>query len=136
MSKSYNNAIFLRDNKDRVVNKVRSMPTDPARVRRNDPGNPEVCPVWDLHKVYSSVDTRDWVKQGCVSASIGCLDCKAPLIDEILNEQDAHAAKAQPYVDDPSFLHKVVADGCERAKDVASDTMNTVRNFVGTGGYR
>ncbi len=136
MSKSYGNAIFLRDDKDRISREVRSMPTDPARVRRHDPGNPEVCPVWDLHKVYSNQEVCDWVRQGCTSASIGCLDCKAPLIDQILSEQQAHADKAQPYLEDPGYLADVVRDGCERARAVAIDTMNEVRKYVGTGGYR
>ncbi len=136
MSKSYKNAIYLRDDKDRVAKEIRSMPTDPARVRRYDPGNPDVCPVWDLHKVYSKPATCDWVREGCTSATIGCLDCKAPLIDEVLAEQDVHAHRAQQYIEDQSYLARVIDDGCEKARAVAADTMSEVRKFVGTGDYR
>lgn len=136
MSKSYGNAIYLRDDPVRITNLIKSMPTDPARIRRNDPGTPEKCPVWDLHKIYSDKDQQDWLSQGCRTASIGCLDCKKPLIDEILREQLAHKERARPYIEDKAFLNKVIADGCERAGVVAEETMGDVRRYVGTGGYR
>ena len=135
MSNSYNNAIYLRDDLDRVSKAVKSMPTDPARVRRDDPGDPEKCPVWDLHKIYSDEDVKSWVCEGCKTASIGCLDCKEPLIDEILKEQKEHAEKARPFVEEPDYLRKTVADGCERAGIVAEATMSEVRRYVGTSGY-
>ncbi len=136
MSKSYGNAIYLRDNRDRINKSVRSMPTDPARVRRNDPGNPEKCPVWDLHKIYTEETTKKWIREGCTTGSIGCLDCKAPLIDSLLQEQERHAERAKPYIEDQGFLKRVIADGCERAGAVAEATMSEVRRHVGTAGYR
>ncbi len=136
MSKSYGNAIFLRDEPDRITKLIRSMPTDPARIRRNDPGNPEKCPVWDLHKIYSDSDQKNWVCEGCTTASIGCLDCKEPLIGHILDEQAQHKESARPYIEDKSYLNKVIAEGCERAGAVAEETMTDVRRYVGTGGYR
>ncbi len=136
MSKSYGNAIYLRDEPNRIDKLIRSMPTDPARVRRNDPGDPGKCPVWDLHKVYSAEDEKKWVSEGCKSASIGCLDCKKPLIGHILDEQEQHMERARAYIEDRSYLNKVIADGCERAGAVAEETMSEVRRYVGTGGYR
>ena len=136
MSKSYDNAIYLRDDPDRVNKVVRGMRTDPARVRRTDPGTPEKCPVWDLHKIYSDDSTKNWVQEGCTSASIGCLDCKAPLIEALLHEQNQHAERAKPYIEDMGFLKKVIADGCERAGAAAEATMSDVRRYVGTAGYR
>ena len=136
MSKSYGNAIYLRDDPDRITKLIRSMPTDPARVRRNDPGDPEKCPVWDLHKIYSDTAQKQWVCEGCTTASIGCLDCKDPLIAHVLDEQEAHKERARPYVEDKGYLQKVIAEGCERAGAVAEDTMTEVRRYVGTGGYR
>ncbi len=136
MSKSYGNAIFLRDDPDRITKLVRSMPTDPARIRRNDPGDPEKCPVWELHKIYSDDEQKNWVRTGCTTAGIGCLDCKGPLIEHILDEQKQHKERARPYLEDRGYLTRVIADGCERAGAVAEETMNDVRHYVGTGGYR
>ncbi len=136
MSKSYGNAIYLRDDPNRIEKSIRSMPTDPARIRRNDPGDPKKCPVFDLHVIYSSEEVREWVCEGCTTAAIGCLECKTPLIDEILKEQRDHAERARPYIEDPDFLKRVIADGCERAGAVAEATMNDVRRYVGTSGYR
>ncbi len=136
MSKSYGNAIYLRDDPQRITKSIRSMPTDPARVRRNDPGNPEKCPVWEFHKIYSSDEVKKWVCEGCTTAAIGCLDCKSPVIDALLEEQAQHAERAKPYIEDQGFLRKVIADGCERAGAVAEATMSDVRRYVGTAGYR
>lgn len=136
MSKSYGNAIFLRDDPDRITKLIRSMPTDPARVRRNDPGDPEKCPVWELHKIYSDDAQKKWICEGCTSASIGCLDCKEPLIEHILDEQMSHKEKARPYMEDKAYLQKVIAEGCERAGAVAEETMADVRRYIGTGDYR
>ena len=131
MSKSYNNTIQLRDDPERLEKTLRAMPTDPARVRRTDPGDPEKCPVWQFHQIYSSDDTRDWVVQGCTTAGIGCLDCKQPLIDELLKEQAMLRERAEPYVNDPTLVNNIIADGCERAREVAEETMQEVRENIG-----
>ena len=131
MSKSYGNAIALREDKDSVTKKVRTMPTDPARVRRTDPGDPEKCPVWQLHRVYSDDTTRDWVVRGCKSAGIGCLECKQPVIDAILKEQEPMRERAQLYLDDPSLVRAIVADGCDKARKLAQETMRDVREAMG-----
>ncbi|MCS6763183.1 MAG: tryptophan--tRNA ligase [Candidatus Protistobacter heckmanni] len=131
MSKSYGNAIALREDKDSIMKKVRTMPTDPARVRRTDPGDPEKCPVWQLHKVYSDDATRDWAQKGCRSAGIGCLECKQPVIESILREQQPIMERAQKYLDDPSLLRAIVADGCDKARKVAQETMREVRESLG-----
>ncbi len=131
MSKSYGNTIALRENSESVTKKVRTMPTDPARVRRSDAGDPERCPVWQLHQVYSDQDTRDWVVKGCKSAGIGCLECKQPVIDAIIKEQEPMHERAQPYLDDPSLLRAIIADGCDVARKLAQETMRDVREAMG-----
>ncbi|MFC1680904.1 tryptophan--tRNA ligase [Pseudomonadota bacterium] len=135
MSKSYKNIIALRDDPDRVEKGLRSMPTDPARKRRNDPGDPEKCPVWELHKVYTGEDVHKWVNEGCRSAAIGCIDCKQPLIDAVLAEQRVIHERAKQYSDDPTLVRGIIAEGCEKAKEVAEETMEEVRNSVGLGYY-
>ena len=135
MSKSYNNTIALRDDPKRVEQGLKVMPTDPARKRRNDPGEPEKCPVWDLHKVYTGKDVHEWVQEGCRSAKIGCLDCKGPLIEAILKEQEQMRDRAKQYSDDPTLVRNIIADGCERAREVAEDTLEEVRSCVGLGYY-
>ncbi len=107
------------------------MPTDPARVRRTDPGNPAHCPLWQFHLVYSDQTTKDWAQQGCQSASIGCLDCKQPVIDAILREQQPMFERAQQYLDDPSLLRSIIADGSDKARKVAQETMRDVREAMG-----
>jgi tryptophanyl-tRNA synthetase len=131
MSKSYDNTIGLREPPDSVVKKIRTMPTDPARVRRTDPGEPEKCPVWQLHLVYSDEPRKQWVLQGCRSAGIGCLQCKQPVIDAILEEQQPMRERVEPYVKDPLLLNSIVADGCERARKLAQETMRDVRSVMG-----
>lgn len=131
MSKSYNNTIFLREDPDSVTKKIRTMQTDPARVRRTDPGDPGKCPVWQFHVVYSDDPRREWVQQGCRSAGIGCLECKQPVIDAIVAEQDVMRERAQPYIEDPSLIRNVIADGCERARKHAQETMRDVRESMG-----
>ena len=131
MSKSYGNAILMREDPAEVAKKVRTMQTDPARVRRTDPGNPENCPVWPLHRIYSNDDTRKWVVQGCTTAGIGCLECKQPVIDAIVREQAPIIERAQKFVDDPSLVRNIVADGCERARKLAEETMRDVREAMG-----
>ncbi len=131
MSKSYGNVILMREEPKALTEKIRRMMTDPARVRRSDPGEPERCPVWELHKIYSSADTQAWAAHGCRTAGIGCLDCKQPVIDTMLAEQLPWRERAQPYLDDPSLLRSIVADGCDRARAAAQETMREVRAAMG-----
>ncbi len=131
MSKSYGNTIDMRDDEKTVSEKVRKMPTDPARVRRNDPGDPEKCPVWSLHQVYSDETTRRWVVEGCKSAGIGCLECKQPVIDGIITELKPMRERAAPFEEDPTLAKNILADGCEKARDVAEETMRDVRDAMG-----
>jgi tryptophanyl-tRNA synthetase len=131
MSKSYNNTIALREEPDSIVQKMRKMPTDPARVRRADVGNPDRCPVWQLHEVYSDDPCRAWVQKGCTTAAIGCLECKQPLIDAVLAEQKIFLERAKPYEDDPDLLRSIVADGSEKAREMAKQTMRDVREAMG-----
>lgn len=131
MSKSYGNTINLREDAESVTRKVRTMQTDPARMRRTDPGEPERCPVWQLHKIYSDESTLGWAQQGCRSAGIGCLECKQPVLEAILAEQEVLHEGAQPYLDDPSLVRSIIADGCERARKLAQETMRDVREAMG-----
>jgi tryptophanyl-tRNA synthetase len=131
MSKSYNNTINLREDPASVVKKIRTMPTDPARVRRNDPGDPNKCPLWQFHLVYSNTETREWAYNGCTTAGIGCLDCKQPVIDAILAEQGPMRERAQMYEEDPTLVRNIIADGCERADKLAQETMRDVREAMG-----
>jgi tryptophanyl-tRNA synthetase len=131
MSKSYGNTIGLREDPDSVAAKLRTMQTDPARVRRSDPGDPEKCPVWDLHKLYSSAETQAWVQQGCRTAGIGCLDCKKPLIDRVVEEITAMRQRAQEYEESPDLVRGIIAEGCEKARGVAGQTMNDVKQAMG-----
>ncbi|MEO5699421.1 MAG: tryptophan--tRNA ligase [Casimicrobiaceae bacterium] len=131
MSKSYGNAILLREEPDEVTRKIRTMQTDPARVRRTDPGDPAKCPVFGLHNVYSDQATQQWVVQGCTTAGIGCLECKQPVIDAVIREQQPIRERAQRYLDDPALVRNIVADGCERARKLAEETMRDVRGAMG-----
>ena len=131
MSKSYDNTITLREGEASVSKKIRTMPTDPARIRRSDPGDPAKCPVWQLHLVYSNEQTKQWAMQGCKSAGIGCIECKQPVIDAVLAEQRPMRERAQLYLDDPSLVRNIIADGCEKARKLASETMRDVREAMG-----
>ncbi|MBV6475774.1 MAG: tryptophan--tRNA ligase [Rhodocyclaceae bacterium] len=131
MSKSYNNTISLRESADSVTRKIRTMQTDPARVRRTDAGDPDKCPVWQFHLVYSDEGTKQWVQQGCRSAGIGCIECKHPVIDAVLKEQEPMHERAQAYIDDPTLVRNIIADGCERAGKLAAETMRDVRAAMG-----
>ena len=131
MSKSYGTAILLREDPASITQKVRTMQTDPARVHRSDPGTPEKCPVWSLHKIYSDQARQAWVQRGCTTAGIGCLECKQPVIDAIIAEQEPIKERAQKYLDDPSLVRAIVADGCERARKLAEETMRDVREVMG-----
>ena len=133
MSKSYANTISLREDPAAVEQKLKTMPTDPARVRRSDPGNPEKCPVWEFHKVYSDDKTRQWVDQGCRSAGIGCLECKRPVIDAVLAELKPIQERVAEFTRDPLTVRSIVEDGCKRARDVAEETLVEVRNAMGLG---
>lgn len=131
MSKSYDNTIRMREEPDKVVKKLKTMQTDPARVRRTDPGDPDKCPVWDLHKIYSDEEKKSWVQEGCRSAGIGCLDCKQPLIDRVVAEIEGFRAQAKEYQDNPEFVRSIIAEGCEEARDEARDTLDDVRQAMG-----
>lgn len=131
MSKSYGNTIPLREEPAVVEQSLRTMPTDPARVRLTDPGDPGKCPVWQLHEVYSDDDTRNWVQEGCRSAGIGCLDCKQPVIEAVLNELAPIRERAAEFVDNPKLVRNIIAEGNEAARDVAQDTLEEVREAMG-----
>jgi len=131
MSKSYGNTISLRENPAAVEEKIKTMPTDPARVRRKDPGNPDKCPVWGLHEVYSDEQQKKWVQEGCRSASIGCLDCKQPVIDAILKEQAPIRERAKEYQQDLDTVKGIINAGCDAARDVARETLDEVREAMG-----
>jgi len=131
MSKSYNNTISLREPIDVVAKKIKTMPTDPARIRRTDPGDPAKCPVWQLHEVYSDEKTKEWVQTGCKSASIGCIECKQPVIDGVVNELTPIQARAAEYAEDPTLVKNIVAEGCEKARKLARETMREVRDVMG-----
>jgi len=131
MSKSYGNGIAMREDKASIEHKVKTMPTDPARIKRTDAGNPDVCPVWQFHKIYSSTETQTWVRQGCTTAGIGCIECKRPVIESILAEQQPMLARAEPYVANPKLVREIVDAGTERARSVARATMHDVRGAMG-----
>jgi len=131
MSKSYNNTIALRDDPADIEQKLRTMPTDPARIRRTDPGDPAKCPVWEFHKIYSDQSTRDWVMDGCKSANIGCVDCKQPVIDNLLADLKPMQERAAEYDSDPNLVKRILAEGGEEARSVAQDTLSEVRAAMG-----
>jgi tryptophanyl-tRNA synthetase len=131
MSKSYGNTIALRENVESVSKKIRTMQTDPQRVRRTDAGDPEKCPVWQFHKIYSSDEVQTWVQGGCRSAGIGCIECKQPVIDAVLKEQEPMRERAKMYEDDPQLVTNIIADGCEKARKLAQETMRDVREAIG-----
>jgi tryptophanyl-tRNA synthetase len=131
MSKSYGNTIGLREEPEEVERKLRTMPTDPARVRRTDPGDPEKCPVWQFHRMYSDESTREWVQTGCRSAGIGCVECKQPVIEAVLAELAPIRAKIAGYEENPEAVDVILAEGRERARDAARETMEDVREAMG-----
>ena len=130
MSKSYGNTIGLREEPGSVEKKLRGMVTDPARVRRSDPGDPDKCPVWDLHKIYSDERTQAWVQSGCRTAGIGCLDCKKPVIESVLKQLEGFRQRAREFEENPEVVRGIVAEGCERAREAARATMVEVREAV------
>lgn len=131
MSKSYNNTIALRDEPRDIEHKLRTMPTDPARVRRTDPGDPAKCPVFQLHQVYSDESRQQWVRDGCSSAGIGCLDCKQPIIDAVLTELAPIRERARQFEEDPQLVRNILQQGGEAAGDVADETLNEVKSAIG-----
>ena len=131
MSKSYANTIGLREDTDSVSKKIRTMQTDPQRVRRTDPGDPDKCPVWQFHVIYSNTEVKDWVQKGCRSAGIGCIECKQPVIEAVLKEQEPMRERARAYEEDPQLVRNIIADGCERARKLAQETMRDVREAMG-----
>ena len=131
MSNSYNHAIAIREDKASIEQKIKRMPTDPARIKRTDAGDPARCPVWQFHKVYSNAETQAWADQGCRSAGIGCLDCKQPIIDAVLREQQPMLERAEPYVTNPAIVREIIDAGTDRARAVAQETMRDVRAAIG-----
>jgi tryptophanyl-tRNA synthetase len=131
MSKSYGNTITMREDADSITKKIRTMQTDPARVRRTDAGDPDKCPVWQFHQIYSGDDVKTWVQAGCRSAGIGCIECKQPVIDAVLREQEPMRERARMYEEDPQLVKNIIADGCEKARKLAQETMRDVREAIG-----
>jgi tryptophanyl-tRNA synthetase len=131
MSKSYGNTIALREDEESIRRKIRTMQTDPQRVRRTDPGDPEKCPVWQFHQIYSNDEVKVWVQQGCRSAGIGCIECKQPVIEGVLKEQEPMRERARMYEEDPQLVKNIIADGCEKARKLAQETMRDVREAIG-----
>jgi len=130
MSKSYDNTIALRDDPQVIEKKLKTMPTDPARVRLTDPGDPAKCPVWQLHEVYSDENVLEWVNEGCRTAGIGCIDCKQPIIDSVLKELKPIQDRAKEFEEQPDLVRSVINEGCEKARDIAKDTMTDVRRSM------
>jgi tryptophanyl-tRNA synthetase len=131
MSKSYENTISLREPLEQVEKKISTMPTDPARVRLTDPGDPSKCPVWQLHEVYSDDETKSWASAGCRSAGIGCLECKKPVSDAIVAELEPIQQRAAQYEKDPDTVRSIIAEGCEAARETARETLHDVRSAMG-----
>ena len=131
MSKSYKNTISLREPLEEVEKKIRTMPTDPARVRLKDPGDPQKCPVWQLHQTYSDEKIRNWVTEGCKKAGIGCLECKKPVINAVIEELEPIQKESEQYVKDPDMVRSIIAEGNETARDRAKETLVEVRAAMG-----
>lgn len=136
MSKSYNNIISLRDDKKEVELKIKKMPTDPARVKISDPGDPKKCPVWQLHEVYSSANTKEFIIDSCKNAKIGCIECKKPLIDSINEELEPIQEKIKEYQSKSKYVQEVIFSGCDKARSVAKKTMEDVRDAMGIINYQ
>ena len=131
MSKSYENMISLRDEPKVITQKIKKMPTDPARVKLSDPGDPNKCPVWQMHQAYSSQDTLDWVVEGCTKAKIGCIECKGPVIDSVISELGPMQERIAKYQSNPNLIQEIIFDGSERARSVAKNTLEEVRDAMG-----
>jgi tryptophanyl-tRNA synthetase len=131
MSKSYHNTIGLRESPSEIEKKIRTMPTDPARVRRTDPGDPQKCPVWQFHQVYSNDEIKVWVKNSCQTAAIGCLECKQPIIQSILAELAPIQERVQHYLAESESVRSIITEGCEKARATARETLEEVRQVMG-----
>nr|AAR37918.1 tryptophanyl-tRNA synthetase [uncultured marine bacterium 560] len=131
MSKSYENMISLRDEPEVITQKIKTMPTDPARIKLSDPGDPNKCPVWQIHQIYSPQDTLDWVVEGCTKAKIGCIECKGPLIDSVISELEPMQERIAKYQSNPNLIQEIIFDGSERARSVAKNTLEEVRDAMG-----
>lgn len=131
MSKSYDNTITLRDSDDQIQHKIRTMQTDPARVRRTDPGDPLKCPVWQFHEIYSTDEIKSWVQTGCKSAGIGCVECKQPVIEQVQAELRPIRIRCKDYAESPEVVLSLLAEGAEKARDIARETIEEVREAMG-----
>jgi tryptophanyl-tRNA synthetase len=131
MSKSYANMISLRDKPEVVTQKIKKMPTDPARIKLSDPGDPNKCPVWQMHQIYSTKDTLDWVVEGCTQAKIGCIECKGPVIDSVITELGPIQERIAKYQSNSNLIQEIIFDGSERARSVAKNTLEEVRDVMG-----
>jgi tryptophanyl-tRNA synthetase len=130
MSKSYGNAVYLKDPPEIVREKIKPMVTDPARKRRTDPGTPEICPVFDLHKAFSPPETQDWAAKGCRTAGIGCLDCKGRLIDHLLHRLEEIHERRPRFASHPDDVWDILRAGSKRAQETARATMEEVRSAM------
>ena len=130
MSKSYNNTIALRDTPESVEKALRTMPTDTNRVRRTDPGDPARCPVWQFHEIYSTDEVKSWVQEGCRTAGIGCIDCKQPVIDAVLEELKPMQERARHFEGQPDLVRSIIDEGCEAAAKQAGETLAEVRQTM------
>ena len=131
MSKSYDNAIFLSDSPKEVEQKILTMMTDPARVKRTDKGNPELSPVYHLHKIFSSKEEQDEVVKGCITAGIGCIDCKKILLKNIFRVMEPIWKRRNELINNPDLLYDIVKKGTEKAKNTVEETMQLVRDAMG-----
>jgi tryptophanyl-tRNA synthetase len=130
MSKSYGNDIELADPPEVIRQKIRPMMTDPARKRRSDPGNPDICPVFDLHKIFTPPADREYCATGCRTAAIGCLDCKEVLLKHMIPPLQTIRERRQAFAEKPETIKEILYDGSRRARTVAERTMAEVRNAV------
>jgi tryptophanyl-tRNA synthetase len=131
MSKSYNNSISLRDSDKEITTKINRMPTDPARIKLSDPGDPEKCTVWKLHQIYSDNSTKEWVVDGCKNAKIGCIECKKPIIEQINNELNPVKENIEKYKTEPELIKQIIFEGSEKARNVAIETIAEVKEAMG-----
>lgn len=131
MSKSYGNTISLRDSAEAIETKIKRMPTDPARIKLTDAGDPNKCPVWQLHQVYSDSQTCEWVVDGCTQAKMGCVECKQPVIEAVQAELAPMQERIARYQADPELIKQIIHEGSEKAREVAVETMAEVRDSMG-----
>jgi tryptophanyl-tRNA synthetase len=131
MSKSYENAIYLSDTPEEAEQKLKTMVTDPARIKRTDEGNPELSPVYQLHKIFSSKEEQIEVAVGCRTAGIGCIDCKKILIKNVFKVMEPIWAKRNELINNPDILHDIINNGNSKAKKVSEETMQLVREAMG-----